>query len=60
MSKIDYFFIDGGHEYTTIMNDLNNCIEVLTKNNGTILCDDYNLASAPGVEKAIDEFKEAS
>ena len=56
MSKIDYVFIDGGHEYTTIMNDLNNCIEVLTKNNGTILCDDYNLASAPGVEKAIDEF----
>tara|TARA_Y100000591_G_C21564284_1_gene560141 strand:+ start:15 stop:647 length:633 start_codon:yes stop_codon:yes gene_type:complete len=56
MSKIDYVFLDGGHEYKTIMNDLNSCIEVLTKNNGVILCDDYNLASAPGVEKAIDEF----
>ena len=56
MSKIDYVFLDGGHEYSTIMNDLNNCVEVLTKNNGVILCDDYNLANAPGVEKAIDEF----
>ena len=56
MSTIDYVFLDGGHEYDTIMSDLNNCIEVLTKNKGVILCDDYNLANAPGVEKAIDEF----
>ena len=25
-------------------------------NNGTILCDDYNLSYAPGVKQAIDEF----
>ena len=56
MSKIDFVFLDGGHEYETVFNDLNNCIEVLTRNNGTILCDDYNLSNAPGVEKAIDEF----
>ena len=56
MNKINYVFLDGGHEYNTVMNDLNNCIEVITKNKGVILCDDYNLASAPGVEKAIDEF----
>jgi len=56
MSKIDFVFLDGGHEYNTVMNDLNNCIEVITKNKGVILCDDYNLANAPGVEKAIDEF----
>mgnify|MGYP007000430985 len=24
--------------------------------NGTILCDDYNVGTAPGVKKAIDEF----
>ena len=24
--------------------------------NGTILCDDYNLSQAPGVKQAIDEF----
>ena len=55
MSKIDYVFLDGGHDYETVKNDLNNCIEVINKN-GTILCDDYNLSYAPGVRKAIDEF----
>ena len=55
MSKIDYVFLDGGHDYQTVKNDLNNCDEVI-KNNGTILCDDYNLSYAPGVKKAIDEF----
>jgi predicted O-methyltransferase YrrM len=54
-SKIDYVFLDGGHEYETVKNDLNNCIDVIN-NNGTILCDDYNLSYAPGVKKAIDEF----
>ena len=55
MAKIDYVFLDGGHDYETIKNDLNNCIEVIN-NKGTILCDDYNLSYAPGVKKAIDEF----
>ena len=55
MSKIDYVFLDGGHDYETVRNDLNNSINVL-ENNGTILCDDYNLSYAPGVKKAIDEF----
>ena len=54
-SKIDYVFLDGGHDYLTVLNDLNCCIEVLN-NNGTVLCDDYNLTYAPGVRKAIDEF----
>ena len=55
MSKIDYVFLDGGHEYNTVMNDLNHCNDVIL-NNGTILCDDYNLSQALGVKKAIDEF----
>ena len=55
MTKIDYVFLDGGHEYKTVMNDLNCCRDVV-QNNGTILCDDYDLARAPGVKKAIDEF----
>ena len=55
MSKIDYVFLDGGHDYNTVKNDLNNCVEVINKN-GTVLCDDYNLSYAPGVKKAIDEF----
>jgi predicted O-methyltransferase YrrM len=55
MSKIDFVFLDGGHQYNTVVNDLNSCLDVL-KFNGSILCDDYNLGSAPGVKKAIDEF----
>ena len=55
MKKIDFVFIDGGHEYNTVVNDLNHCKDVLNSN-GTVLCDDYNLGSAPGVKKAIDEF----
>jgi len=55
MSKVDYVFLDGGHEYSTVMNDLICCYDVIT-NNGTVLCDDYDLQQAPGVKKAIDEF----
>ena len=55
MSKIDYVFLDGGHAYETVKNDLHYSTPVL-ENNGTILCDDYNLSYAPGVKKAIDEF----
>ena len=57
MSKIDYVFLDGGHAYETVKNDLNYSKPVLD-NNGTILCDDYNLSYAPGVKQAIDEFIE--
>ena len=57
MSKIDYVFIDGGHEYNTVLNDLNCCFEVIN-NDGTVLCDDYDLKQAPGVKKAIDDFIE--
>ena len=57
MSKIDYVFLDGGHEYNTVKNDLDCCRKVIM-NNGTVLCDDYDLTYAPGVKKAIDEFIE--
>jgi hypothetical protein len=55
MSKIDYVFLDGGHAYETVKNDLTYSHPVL-ENGGTILCDDYNLSYAPGVKEAIDEF----
>ena len=57
MKKIDYVFLDGGHEYNTVKNDLECCKEVVL-NNGVVLCDDYDLSYAPGVKKAIDEFIE--
>ena len=55
MSKIDFVFLDGGHNYETVLNDLKCCNEVV-KNDGIILCDDYDLTFAPGVKKAIDKF----
>ena len=55
LDKIDYVFLDGGHKYETVKNDLQNLTEVVN-NNALILCDDYNLSYAPGVKKAIDEY----
>ena len=55
MSKIDYVFLDGGHTYSTVKNDLDCCLDVVLSN-GTIMCDDYNFGHLPDVKKAIDEF----
>ena len=55
MSKVDYVFLDGGHAYETVKNDLNCCLEVINSN-GTVLCDDYNFGHLPDVKNAIDEF----
>ena len=55
MSKIEFVFLDGGHDYQTVKSDLNFCRDVII-NGGTVLCDDYDLSYAPGVKKAIDEF----
>ena len=54
-SKFDYVFLDGGHKYETVKNDLENLTQVV-KNGGIILCDDYNLSYASGVKKAIDDY----
>ena len=54
-NQFDYVFLDGGHKYETVKNDLD-CLKDVVKNNGTILCDDYNLIYAPGIKKAIDEY----
>jgi len=56
-SKIDFVFLDGGHDFNTVKNDLNYCRNIIL-NGGTIFCDDYDLSFAPGVKKAIDEFTE--
>jgi len=55
LNKIDYVFLDGGHKYETVMEDLK-VLSTVINNNGVILCDDYNLSYAPGVKKAIDTF----
>ena len=55
VNKFDYVFLDGGHKYETVKKDLENLTQIVN-NNGTILCDDYDLSYAPGVKKAIDEY----
>ena len=55
LDSFDYVFLDGGHKYETVLNDLK-CLTKVIENNGVILCDDYDLTYAPGVKKAIDEF----
>ena len=54
-NEFDYVFLDGGHKYETVKNDLVNLLQVI-KNGGTIVCDDYNFTYAPGIKKAIDEY----
>ena len=55
LDSFDFVFLDGGHKYETVLNDLKNLTKVI-ENKGVILCDDYDLTYAPGVKKAIDEY----
>ena len=59
MSKIDYVFLDGGHAYATVKNDLECCLDVINAN-GIVMCDDYNFGHLPDVKNAIDDFVEAN
>lgn len=57
ISKIDYAFVDGGHSYHTVINDLNILYENLKGKNKVILCDDYGEESyIKEVKNAIDDF----
>ena len=54
MSKIDMVFLDGGHSYETVKNDLSKILKGIKKNK-IIICDDYNQVNY-GVKKAVDEI----
>ena len=54
LEKIDFVFLDGGHSYETVKNDLEILISKL-KTGKIIICDDYDQASY-GVKKAVDEL----
>ena len=54
MSKIDMIFLDGGHSYETVKNDLFIILKSIKKNK-IIICDDYDQESY-GVKKAVDEL----
>tara|TARA_B100000768_G_C11148775_1_gene319360 strand:+ start:94 stop:723 length:630 start_codon:yes stop_codon:yes gene_type:complete len=55
MSKIDMVFLDGGHSYETVKNDISIILKGMKKGK-IIICDDYDQVNY-GVKKAVDEFK---
>ena len=57
LQNIDFTFLDGGHSYQTVINDLTILHESMKGKNKVILCDDYGKESyIPEVEKAINDF----
>ncbi len=57
LSKIDYVFIDGGHSYQTVINDLECIYDSLKDKKKILLCDDYGDQSfILDVKRAIDDF----
>ncbi len=56
LQNIDFVFLDGGHSYETVSNDLKIITSKLKKNK-IIICDDYDQVEY-GVKRAVDELKE--
>ena len=56
LESIEFVFLDGGHSYETVMNDLK-ILERKLKTNAIILCDDYDgKTKIDSVTNAIDDF----
>ena len=57
LKNIDFTFLDGGHSYHTVINDLTTLYGSMKDKKKVILCDDYGKESyIPEVEKAINDF----
>ena len=57
LKNLDYVFIDGGHSYNTVINDLKILYKNLKGKKKILLCDDYGKESyIPEVKNAIDDF----
>ena len=57
LQNTDFTFLDGGHSYQTVINDLTILYDSLKDKKKVILCDDYGRESyIPEVEKAINDF----
>ena len=54
LKKVDFCFLDGGHSYKTVRNDLTILVSKMKKNS-VIICDDYD-QDGYGVKKAVDEL----
>ena len=55
ISEIDFVFLDGGHSYETVKEDLRLILKDIKKNM-IIICDDYDQGGY-GVKRAVDELK---
>ncbi len=60
LKDTDFVFLDGGHSFETVFDDLNLIYKKISSNkNAVILCDDYEDATyITGVKKAVDKFVE--
>ena len=56
LSEIEFIFLDGGHAYETVKEDLEIILRDIKKNM-VIICDDYD-QEGYGVKKAVDELKD--
>ena len=57
LQNIDFAFLDGGHSYQTVINDLTILYDNMKNKKKIIFCDDYGKESyIPEVEKAINDF----
>ncbi len=56
LNTIDFIFLDGGHSYETVKDDLNIILDN-SKKNSILVLDDYNQKEY-GVKKAADEVKD--
>ena len=56
LSEIEFVFLDGGHAYETVKEDLRIILKDIKKNM-VIICDDYD-QEGYGVKKAVDELKD--
>ena len=57
LENVDFTFLDGGHSYQTVTNDLTILYDAMKDKKKVILCDDYGKESyIPEVEKAINDF----
>ena len=57
LKNVDFTFLDGGHSYQTVINDLTILYDAMKDKRKVILCDDYGKESyISEVEKAINDF----
>jgi len=55
LPMIHFAFLDGGHDYHTVKNELS-YVKAHQTADDVIVCDDYSEQQFPGLVKAVDEF----